>query len=143
MTPVIPASAVQLLLEITLNKRQPENLVLRLYQNDHTPKHTDTESDYKEATFSGYKASNLSADSWTVKAGNPATATHEPRIFTADIGHQNEKVYGYYVTGASTGKIYWAERFDDHPYIIRNKRDTLLIEPTFSQGFRLQESDTE
>lgn len=107
----------------------PETVILKLYQNNITPSATDVAGTYTEATFTGYSAITLAAATWTVVAANPSTATHAQQTFTSSANQATQQVYGYYLIGTTSGKLYWAERFSDGPYPISFNNDQIKITP--------------
>lgn len=113
-------------------KAAAENLVLHLFQNNITPAETDTAATYTEATFTGYAALTLTAASWVVTEGAPSNAAYPQVTFTSSAGSQNQNVYGYYLTRASSGRIAWAERFADGPYNIVNNGDAVKVTPVIT-----------
>ena len=118
----------RLALEYLVNKDAPENLVLRLFQNDVTPADTDTEATYTEATFTGYSAATLTGASWTVNAGNPAEATYAEQTFSSSADQTAQTIYGYYLTRATGGELVWVERFaSSQP--VQNNGDQISITP--------------
>lgn len=127
MALVIPNGAEKVALENFLNKTAPENLVLRLFTNNVTPGESDVVGTYTEASGSGYSSASLTAASWTVTEGAPTEGVY-PEVtftFTGALGN----VYGYYVTGATSGAIKWAERFTGAPFNIQNNGDQIKVTP--------------
>lgn len=112
-----------------VNKLAPENLILRLFQNNITPAEGDTTATYTEATFTGYAAITLTGANWTITAGAPSVAAYAQQAFTSTAGSQNQPIYGYYLTRATSGRIAHAERFPDGPYNIVNNGDKINITP--------------
>jgi hypothetical protein len=131
MTLRIPNVGEGKMLEHVLNKTAPENLVLRLFQNDVTPADTDVAGTYTEATFTGYSAITLTGSGWTVTTGAPSEAVYAQQSFTSTAGSQNQTVYGYYVTQATSGVLMWSERFGTS-YTIQNNGDTIKVTPKFT-----------
>jgi hypothetical protein len=119
-------------LKAFLNIDPAEDLVLRLYQNNKVPADADTEANYTEADFVGYAEIALDADDWTVTPGNPTEAEQSDQTFTSTAAAQDQDIYGYYVVGASSGRLKWAERFADGPYDIQNIGDAITVTPVFT-----------
>lgn len=133
MTLKVPNQGEADLLKASLNvAAAQEDLVLKLYRNDKTPADSDTAADYTEASFTGYVAIALDPDDWTVTPGNPTEAVQPMQQFTSSAGGQNQDVYGYYVVGADSGRLKWAERFTDGPYDIVNLDDKIEVTPRFT-----------
>ena len=116
-------------LNFILNKVAQENQTIKLYSNNITPSQTDTDATYTEVTGGGYVSKSLVAANWTVSGGNPGTATHTQQTWTFTGAVSGGLVYGYYIVGASSGTLLWAERFSDGPYPISFVNDQILITP--------------
>lgn len=110
-------------------KTPAENLVLRLYTNDITPAEADTTATYTEATFTGYAALTLTPASWVVTEGAPSDATYPQQTFTSSADQAPQSVYGYYLTRVTSGRLAWAERFPNGPYVIANNGDNVKVTP--------------
>lgn len=116
-----------------LNVEAAEDLILRLFKNNQIPADADTEADYTEATFIGYAPVTLDALDWTITEANPAVATQPPQEFRSTQGGQDQGIYGYYVVGADSGRLKWAERFSDGVKTIINFDDVLRVTPRYTQ----------
>ena len=125
MTLVMPNEGEVAVLGAALKVSAPENLSLRLYTNDYTPVETSTASSFTEVSGSGYAPITITAPDWTLVAGDPTVATAAEKMwsFTGNPGN----IYGYFVVGATSGKVYWAERFTNAPIIIQNIGDRIYI----------------
>ncbi len=130
MALLFPNQGEQLALSHLLNKTAAEDLTLRLYSNDYTPIETTDEGDVTETTFTGYSAAVLTAATWTIPDGGPAT--YPQQTFTSSAGSQDVDVYGYYLTQNTSNKLVYAERFTDGPYNIANDQDKIQV--TLSVG---------
>jgi hypothetical protein len=119
-------------LKAFLNHTAATDPILRLFQNNITPAETDTAATYTEATFTGYSSVTLTGASWSVVEGAPSSASYAQQSFTSSAGSQNQSIYGYYVTRTTSGRIAWAERFTDGPYVIVNNGDKIQITPSLS-----------
>lgn len=105
-------------LENIFNRTTPEDLTVHLYANDVTPAQTDTEAQYTEVTGGGYAEVDLVPALWVITGIEPTKGTY-PQItwtFTAAVG----TVYGYYVTGKTSGNLLWSERFSSAPINVQN-----------------------
>jgi hypothetical protein len=116
-------------LNMVVNKAAPQNLVLRLFQNNHTPAETDVAADYTEANFTGYSAATLTGASWTVTPGAPSEASFAQQTFTSSAAQAAQSIYGYFLTQATSGRLQWAERFPSGPYPIANDGDSIGVTP--------------
>lgn len=131
MTLVVPNVGEGLMLEHIVGKTVVENLVLKLYKNNVTPGETDTAGTYTEADFTGYSAVTLTGASWTVTPGAPSQASYAQQSFVSSAGQTPQTIYGYYVVGASSGTLYWAERFSSSQ-VIQADNDAIRITPKFT-----------
>lgn len=127
MSIVTPNQGEQLILENNVNKTAPQDLVLKLYENNITPGESDTELTYTEATFPGYAAKTLTGANWTATQGAPTEIAYALQAFVA-TGAGNS-VYGYTLEEATSGKLKHAERFTGAPYAIVNNGDTINVTP--------------
>jgi hypothetical protein len=115
-------------LSLIVNKvTATENLVLKLFTNNHTPVAGDTAGTYTEASGFGYAAVTLTGASWSVSGSGPATASYAQQTFTFTGGLGN--VYGYYMIRASSTDLIYAERFASAPFLISNNGDQIKITP--------------
>lgn len=91
-----------------LSTTTPEAQTLKLFTNNHTPAIGDTASDYTEAATAGYVAKSLARATWNGASvsGGLTTKTYPIQTFTFT---GNITIYGYYIVGASSGKVYGAE----------------------------------
>lgn len=132
MALLVPNTGEVIALEALVNKTAPQNLVLRLYENNYTPTEADTAASYTEATFTGYSALTLTGSSWgAASPGAPSSIAYAQQTFTSSAS-QSKLVYGYYLTQASSGTLVYAERFSDGPYAITNNGDQVKVTPTIT-----------
>ena len=137
MTLRIPNVGEGLLLGMALGKTAQENQVLRLFSNNKTPAETDTAASYTELSGNGYVPKTLTGASWTITEGDPTVAAYAQQEF-AFTGAAGD-VYGYYVTGATSGLLLWAERFDDGPYAVAQAGDAIKVTPRMTMQDTLDE----
>lgn len=116
-------------LRYLVNKAVPENLVLHLFTNDTVPSDGDTEASYDEATFPGYKPVVLTGANWSVTETHAECAA---LVFARSEPGMVEKVYGYYLTRARSGRIAWAERFEQAPVPMMHAHDRVSVAPRIS-----------
>lgn len=90
-----------------------ENYILLLFQNNYTPDTNATASLFTEATFSGYAAMTLSRANWNASTivSSKAQSSYGSNPQTWTCGVTGNTIYGYWVQGATSGKVLWAERF--------------------------------
>lgn len=130
MTLRIPNEGENRAVGTLLGKYTAETLRVKLYSNNVTPAETDTSASYTEVTGGGYAAVDLTAANWTITEGAPTEAAY-PQItwtFSAAIGN----VYGYYVVGVTSGKVWFAERFSDGPYNVAASGDAIKVTPKYT-----------
>lgn len=107
---------------------------LRLFMTDVltglTPDQIDAldETDFTEATFTGYSAQSLGTGDWTVTAGNPTTAVNLQKSFTSSADQAAQDIWGYYVTRTSDGALIWFEQFPG-PTVVEFTDDEIQITP--------------
>ena len=115
------------MLEHIVGKTGVENLLLKLYSNNITPDETDTAGTYTELSGNGYAAKTLTGSSWTITAGAPSLAEYAQQTFSFTGAAGN--VYGYFLVGATSGILKWAERFTDGPYNVTASGDAIKVTP--------------
>lgn len=125
-----PDVGENLALEMIVNKTAPQNLVLRLYQNNITPSDSDTAGTYTEATFTGYAGITLTGATWNAAAAG-TIAYSAQQTFTCS-GASSNNIYGYYVTQSASGVLLYSERDASAPFAITNSGDAVKITPTIS-----------
>ena len=109
-----------------------EGYTLKLYKNNYTPVASLVASDFTEADFTGYTSKSLTRALWnaaTIVSG-AAVSTYGSSPQTWTCGATGNTIYGYYVVGATSGTLLWAELFAS-PIVLTNGL-TLGVTPTFS-----------
>ena len=88
-----------------------ENYILKLYSNNVTPDNTFITTSLTEASFTNYAAKTLARASWSTPTtiSGAATSTYATQSWTC--GASGQTVYGYWVQGATSGTLLWAEKF--------------------------------
>lgn len=124
MTIVIPNQGEEAFLDLLLSV----GYTLRLFKNDVTVTESVTESDFTEATFTGYVSKALTGGSWTTTAGDPSTGAYAMQSFTSTADQTPQDIYGYYVTLTSGGALRWFEKFGS-PVTVQNDGDSIRITP--------------
>lgn len=128
-TLVVPDQGEQIMLDAATGKTAATTWTLRLFANNHTPAHTDTEANYTEAAGGGYAAIALTASSWVTTPGSPTSSAYPAQTFTFTGGlTTNATVYGYYITRAD-GKLVFAELLAA-TFTPSNPGDTVSVTPT-------------
>ena len=129
MTLLVPNNGEGRILNNLVNKVAPQDLRLKLYQNNITPAETDTAATYTVASWTGYANIDLAGATWTVTEGAPSDASYPEQTFTSSANQASQSNYGYYVIQQTSGTIMWAERFSDGPYNIVNLNDAIKVTP--------------
>jgi hypothetical protein len=121
-----------------------EAWTLKLYSNNHTPSEADVAGTYTEASFTGYSAKTLnsfqsSVTDWTAPSLVSPTGAWAPGAQTqvAESTYvqqswspaSSQTVYGYYVVGATSTILLFAELFASSKNL--SSGDTLNLTPRF------------
>ena len=103
-----------------------EPVLVHLYRNAYTqgPDTPLTRDALTEVTGADYAPQRILPAHWVID-GDEVTAPAVRWEFTQRHGW----MYGYFVTGAESGLLLWAERFVDGPYRIEAAEDALTIDP--------------
>ena len=126
----VPDVGENKILEAVVNKTAPENLVLRLFQNNITPSDTDTAATYTEANFTGYASITLPGASWNAASAGSITYGSQ-QSFTCS-GASSNSIYGYYLTQLTSGVLMWSERDSGAPISVTTSGDAIRVTPTIS-----------
>jgi hypothetical protein len=129
MTLVVATVGANLALEHIVNKTAPENLIVKLFKSNTTPAITDTAATYTEAVFPGYAAITLTGATWA--AASARSIAYAQQTWTAS-GVSVDDIYGYYIVGAVSGTLYWAERDASAPFAVRVAGDAVKITPALT-----------
>jgi hypothetical protein len=98
---------------------------LKLYQSNTTVAETDVAATYTEANFTNYTSKTLngklsSSAGWTLPASVAPTGAWSAESLVAEAtqpsqswtcGTTGNTIYGYFVVGATSNILWWAERF--------------------------------
>lgn len=111
-----------------------ENFSLKLFQNDVTPAEGDTAATYTEANFTNYSAKTLNrtvgAGAWatpTTSSGTTSSSYNAGSPQSWTCGATGNTVRGYYMVGATSGRLRCVERFSaDKPL---SQDDSLTLVP--------------
>lgn len=114
------------------NLSTDEKYLLRLYRIDHTPLDADTTTNYTEASFTNYTPVTLNRGTdWNSASASGSKAEIElanQQSWTS--GTDGNTIFGYYVVGATSQKLLWAEKFGT-PRVLANQ-DVLNLTPKFT-----------
>lgn len=109
-----------------------ENYILKLYRNDYTPADVSAPGSFTEANFTSYAARTLTRTNWntavTVSGKGESSYGSTPQSWTC--GTTGNTIYGYWVEGATSAKVLWAERFSTSRVLANG--DVLNITPKFT-----------
>lgn len=120
----VPNQGETTALNILVNKTASENLRLRLYSNDVTPGEADVLATYTEVAGFGYSNLLLTPASWVTTSGDPSFVSYPEVVFTFTGAFGT--VYGYYITGETSGVVRWAERFAT-PFVVTDSGDKVKV----------------
>ncbi len=110
------------------------NYTLKLFKNNVTNGLSSAqidalvETDFTEATFTGYSSKALTGGSWTTTAGNPCTGSYAVQTFTSSADQTAQPLYGYYVVRTSDSKLQWFEMFSG-PIVVEFNGEYLEVTP--------------
>lgn len=130
MAVVFTDAAEIIALKNFLNVTTPETLVLKLFSNNRTPAKTDVAGDYTEVSGNGYAAVTLTPANFVFTPGDPGSAAYPQVTFSFSGAAGN--VYGYFVVGATSGGLAFANRFSNAPINIANNGDEIRITLTIT-----------
>lgn len=90
-----------------------EDYILKLFRNDYTPDQTTAAGSLTEANFTNYAAVTLTRSGWNsaVTVSNKAESSYGSAAQSWTCGTTGNTIYGYWVTGATSSAVLWAERF--------------------------------
>jgi hypothetical protein len=109
MSLLVPNEGEVQILGVAINNVANENLTLKLFKTNVIPTEASTAASFTEVTAAGYAAIALTKGSWTIATvADVTTATYPEQTFTLTAASD---CYGYYIVGATSGKLYWAENF--------------------------------
>jgi len=131
MALVVPNVGELKLLDAATGKVAVENLTLKLYKNNYIPIAASVAGDFTEADFTDYVAKTLTTSSWgaATTVSSKASATYGSTQ-TWTCGASGNTIYGYYIVGASSGTLYWAELFASARILAST--DTLNLTPVIT-----------
>jgi hypothetical protein len=131
MALVIPTASENQMLETLLGIDAAQDLTLKLYVNNITPGDSDIASTYTEMSTLGYAAKTLTMASWSVtQVSSKAEASYAQQSWSFTAGSA-VTVYGYFIVRATTGDLWYAERFSV-PLTVQNLGDTIRVTPKFT-----------
>lgn len=106
---------VELLKRLLYANAGSENGTLKLYKTNVTPAESDTAASYTVADFTGYSDKTLtstqSGATWAVPTTSTGTTSSTYGTTLSWSPTTSQTVYGYYVVGATSTVLWWAELF--------------------------------
>lgn len=109
-----------------------ENYTLKLYTAISGTLDKDTiASDFTEATFTGYTSKTLTRSGWVSAStvSNKASSSYAEQSWVGGSG-ANETILGYYIIGATSTVLLWAEQFSSS--VVVQETDTIKVTPVFT-----------
>ena len=109
-----------------------ENYILHLYNQNYTPVDASTHTSFTEATFTNYVNKTLTRANWNtpVISSAQAVSSYGTNPLSWTCGASGDVVYGYWIEGATSGKVLWAEKFGTARTLANN--DILNLTPLFT-----------
>ena len=122
---------LQKMLKVALST--DETYILKLYRTNVTPNSATAKTSFTEANFTGYAARTLTRANWSagVIYGSAAAEVSygtTPQSWTC--GTTGNTIYGYWVEGAASTKVLWAELFATARVLANG--DILNLSPKFT-----------
>ena len=128
MSMVIPNPSELHMLKTLMGQEPIEDMVLHLFVNNYTPTLNDVLSAYTEMAGLGYASIAIPHGNWSIVTdgvNNRAVATFPEQDWTFQDGTATT-VYGYYLTRALTGDLWYSERFATS-HIVQNLGDKIKL----------------
>lgn len=132
MALVVPdVGEVELLKRVLYSDADAENWTLKLYKTDVTPAESDTAGSYTEADFTDYVSKTLTSSqsgaTWAVPTTAGGTTSSTYGTNQSWVPGSDQTVYGYFVVGATSTVLLFAEEFDTAKPLVTG--DTITITP--------------
>lgn len=116
--------------QLFLNLASPEDLTVRLYDNNFTPTVTSVAADFDETTLTGYSNVTLDPGDWSGGVASGIASYTQPTLtFTFSPYAGGTTIYGYFVTVPGVIGIL-AERFTT-PYAVPSAGGELTLDITY------------
>ena len=132
MALVVPNQGeLQLLQKLLKNTSDTEDYLLRLYQNNYNPVEGSVLGSFTEADFTNYAQKTIARGDWaapSINGSNKAESSVAAQSWTC--GASGNTVYGYYIVGATSGVVLWAEKFSVSRVL--GDGDILNVTPIFN-----------
>lgn len=124
---------VELLKRLLYATAGSENFTLKLFKTNVTPAEGDTAGSYTVADFTGYSdktlTSSQSGSTWAVPSTSAGvtSSTYGGGTPQSWSPTSSQTIYGYYVVGATSTVLLWAEAFASSKNL--SSGDTLQLTP--------------
>jgi len=135
MALLVPTEGELALLDVMLKDAlsTDEDFILHLYKNNYTPVDGTTSTDFTEADFTNYVNKTLARTTWNAAITNgssKAESSYGSSPLSWTCGASGNTVYGYWVQGATSNTVCWAERFGTSRVLADS--DVLNLTPKFT-----------
>lgn len=126
---MVPDCGERWFLDAALSDSPPEAVKLKLYSNDYDCVEGSVAGDFTEvAAGAGYAAITLARATWN--AASTATGTTSKTYADQTVTFSGTRtVVGYFIVGAVSGTLIWAERLFPSPGVVFNSPDELVVGP--------------
>src|SRR3990167_11508210 len=117
------------MLDMILKDTTPEAQIVRLYSNDYDAVEGSVAGDFTEVVGGGYAAKTLTRGSWNAAStdgGGVTSATYAAQTWSWTGA---ATVVGYFVVGATSGSLLWAERLYAGAGQVFGNGDSLTVTP--------------
>ena len=114
MALLVPDVGEVLMLGRAINNVAAEDLILKLFVTNVATAEANVAGSFTEMSAAGYAAKTLTKGSWTVaNAAGVTTAAYAQQTISPTAA---TSCWGYFIVGATSGTLYWAENFGaDYP----------------------------
>ncbi len=129
MSLIVPDAGKILMLASILKQTSGfESLLVDLYVNNYTPVASSIFSNFTIASYTGYAQLPLARATWPTPTVSGAVAQSiygtNPLVFAVSATGSPQTVYGYVVSGATSGTVWWAELISPSR-VMQNAGDTI------------------
>lgn len=110
-----------------------EDYILKLYKNDYAPAANTSKTSFTEANFTNYAARTLTRANWStgvINGGNASELSYGTTPQSWTCGTTGNTVFGYWIEGATSTKVLWAERFSTSRTLVNS--DIINLVPKFT-----------
>lgn len=114
MALLVPDVGEVVMLGRAINNVSAENLTLKLFVTNVATAEGNVAASFTEMSAAGYAAKTLTGGSWSIATvDGVTTASYAQQTISSTAA---TSCWGYYIVGATSGTLYWAENFGaDYP----------------------------